>query len=153
MIELMKKSEADLAQWIEQLWPEYLTSMVDAGFTREAAEQNIKGHQERLFLNGRPTPGQHVFDILDDAVRVGTLWIAEPQGGDPSAWFIYDIVIDESRRGSGLGRRAMQAAEQFVRESGGRRLALNVFGPNTVARRLYESMDYRVVAQSMTKDL
>ncbi len=153
MMQLKEKSDADLTQWIEQLWPEYLASMVDAGITREAAEQNIKGHQERLFVNGRPAPGQHVFDILDDDVTVGTLWIAEPQGGDPSAWFIYDIVIDESRRGSGYGRRAMQAAEQFVRESGGQRLGLNVFGPNTVARRLYESMDYRVVAQSMMKDL
>lgn len=153
MMQLVEKSGADLTQWIDQLWPEYLTSMVDAGITREAAEQNIKGHQERLFVNGRPAPGQYIFDILDDAIRVGTLWIAEPQGGDPSAWFIYDIVIDETHRGSGYGRRAMQAAEDFVRESGGQRLALNVFGPNTVARRLYESMHYRVITQSMMKDL
>jgi len=116
-------------------------------------EQNIKGHQERLFVNGRLAPGQHVVDLLDDAIRVGPLWIAEPQGGDPSAWFVDDIVIDESRRGSGYGRRAIQAAEQFVRASGGQRLGLNVFGHNTVARRLYDSMDYRVVAQSMMKDL
>jgi hypothetical protein len=46
----------------------------------------------------------------------------------------------------------MQAAEQYVTSHGGKRLGLNVFGPNTVARSLYESMDYQVLAVGMYKD-
>ena len=47
----------------------------------------------------------------------------------------------------------MEAAEAFVRDRGATRLSLNVFGYNTVARRLYESLDYQVLAVGMYKDL
>jgi ribosomal protein S18 acetylase RimI-like enzyme len=46
----------------------------------------------------------------------------------------------------------MLAAEEFVTSKSGTRLALNVFGSNTVARRLYESLDYQVMSVSMFKD-
>ena len=59
---------------------------------------------------------------------------------------------DGAFRGKGYGRQTMQAAEQYVTSHGGKRLGLNVFGPNTVARRLYESMDYQVLAVGMYKD-
>jgi len=65
---------------------------------------------------------------------------------------VYDIVIDEEFRGEGFGRSAMQAAEDYVKSQGGTRLALNVFGPNAVARGLYESLDYRIMKIGMRKD-
>ena len=36
---------------------------------------------------------------------------------------------------------------------GGTRVGLNVFGPNAVARALYDSLGYRVMATAMYKDL
>jgi ribosomal protein S18 acetylase RimI-like enzyme len=47
----------------------------------------------------------------------------------------------------------MRAAEDYVKSQGGTRLALNVFGPNTVARRLYESLGYKTMAIGMRKNL
>ncbi len=142
-----------MTRWLEQLWTSYYADMIGAGIAEEAAKANIESNREQLFVNDRPGPGQHVFDLVDEDVDVGTLWLAEPGIADPVAWYVYDIVIDESHRARGCGRRAMEAAEQFVREAGGRRLALNVFGSNTVARNLYESLDFQVVAQRMAKDL
>lgn len=142
-----------MASWYAQLWTSYFDDMIAAGIAEEAARANIEQNRERLFVDDRLGPGQHVFDLVDGGADVGTLWLAEPGIADPLAWFVYDIVIDEPHRGRGCGRRAMEAAERFVRESGGQRLALNVFGPNTVARNLYESLDFQVVAQSMAKDL
>jgi RimJ/RimL family protein N-acetyltransferase len=47
----------------------------------------------------------------------------------------------------------MAAAEHLASEIGFTELSLNVFGFNERARRLYDSMDYRVVAVQMTKAL
>ncbi len=68
-------------------------------------------------------------------------------------WWIFDIVIDEPHRGTGLGRPTLRAAEEFVVSHGGTRLGLNVFGPNEVARHLYDAAGYVVSTQQMYKDL
>jgi ribosomal protein S18 acetylase RimI-like enzyme len=47
----------------------------------------------------------------------------------------------------------MLAAEALLREEGKAAVDLNVFGFNTIARHLYESMGYEVVATQMTKKL
>ena len=153
MTELRYKDEAAMSSWFAQLWTSYFDDMIAAGIGEVAAQANINGNRERLFVDDRLGPGQHVFDLVDEGVDVGTLWLAEPGVADPVAWYVYDIVIDEPHRGRGCGRRAMEAAERFVRDAGGQRLALNVFGPNTVARNLYESLEFHVVAQFMAKDL
>jgi ribosomal protein S18 acetylase RimI-like enzyme len=106
-----------------------------------------------LFDGDRPSLGQHILDVVSDGEVVGTLWLGHQSEQSANEWFIYDIVINESLRGTGLGRATMLAAEEFVTAKSGTRLALNVFGPNTAARRLYESLDYEVMATSMYKDL
>ena len=47
----------------------------------------------------------------------------------------------------------MLLAEDQVKTMGGRELGLNVFGFNTVARGLYESLGYETVAIRMSKRL
>jgi ribosomal protein S18 acetylase RimI-like enzyme len=79
--------------------------------------------------------------------------MGRPFSGDGVTWFIYDIEIAKDMRGRGFGRAAMQAAEEWTRERGGTRVALNVFGPNLTARSLYDSLGYEVLATSMFKDI
>ncbi len=62
-------------------------------------------------------------------------------------------MIDPAHRGRGLGRAAMVLAEEAARSQGASELGLNVFGPNTVARRLYESLGYETTAVNMRKPL
>ena len=47
----------------------------------------------------------------------------------------------------------MRAAEHYVLAHGGTSIALNVFGPNTIARALYESMGYEIQNIGMKKTL
>jgi GNAT superfamily N-acetyltransferase len=61
--------------------------------------------------------------------------------------------IEEEHRGKGYGRAAMLAAEQVVQAAGMTHIALNVFGFNTTARAMYDSLRYRVVSTQMTKPL
>jgi len=153
VIRLQTKSPTDTAAWLVLMWSQYADEIVGAGFTPEEAKQNIERNKKSLFENDIPNDSQRIFDVLDDDVAIGSLWLAKREEGNSGEWFIYDIVIDPEHRGKGLGRSTMQAAEEYVRSEGGTRLALNVFGPNTVARKLYESMGYSVLAIGMKKEL
>jgi GNAT superfamily N-acetyltransferase len=66
---------------------------------------------------------------------------------------VFFVQIDEAHRGKGLGRATMFAAEEWTHARGGNRIGLSVFGPNTVARSLYDSLGYEAIAISMYKDL
>ena len=67
--------------------------------------------------------------------------------------FIYFIGIDEGYRGQGYSRAAMLAMENTVKPLGANHIDLNVFGDNTVAVRLYESLGYKTTAMNMRKEI
>jgi ribosomal protein S18 acetylase RimI-like enzyme len=66
---------------------------------------------------------------------------------------MFDIAVDENRRGAGFGRAAMQLAEKAAAEHGAVTLGLNVFGYNTTARGLYDSLGYETTAVQMRKTI
>lgn len=89
---------------------------------------------------GPRTPGHRLWIVHDaEDVPAGMLWV---QLGDGAA-FIYDISMDEDRRGQGLGTQALRAAALETARAGLQTLALNVFGSNEGARRLYTREGYR----------
>jgi GNAT superfamily N-acetyltransferase len=153
VIHLTPKSEADLESFFSTMWASYLDDVLAAGFTPEEASANVERNRAALFVDGVPNDNQHFFNVMDDETPVGSLWLAERPEGAGGEWFVYDIVIDEALRGRGLGRQTMQAAEEYVRAQGAKRLGLNVFGPNVVARTLYESLGFKALAINMRKDL
>lgn len=67
--------------------------------------------------------------------------------------FVYDVEVDAAARGKGYGRGLMLAAEPYARDRGAGVLKLHVFGSNTVARGLYESLGYETTNVSMAKPL
>jgi ribosomal protein S18 acetylase RimI-like enzyme len=152
MIELVEKSDARLAAWLSSMWAEYHADLLAAGMSDEEADKNVERNRATLLDGERSATGQHILDIVSDKAVVGTLWLGHHPNQGPHEWFIYDIVIDEEQRSKGLGRATMLAAEEFVKTKSGTRLGLNVFGTNTIARQLYESLDYQVMSLAMFKD-
>ena len=152
MIQLIEKSPSDLEDWLVGMWAGYPTDLLDAGTTPEDADRNVERNREVLFNGDEPVEGQYFFDVLSDGTIVGSLWLADKKNPEAQDWYIYDIGVNEGFRGQGLGRLTMEAGEEFVKSDGGLRMGLNVFGPNAVARALYESMNYQVMAVSMFKD-
>jgi ribosomal protein S18 acetylase RimI-like enzyme len=129
----------------------YVQDMVTNG-SMSVAEATAKA--ERDFAAALPaalaTPGHTLLFIVDThGARIGRLWFGER----PPAVYLYAIWLDEAVRGRGLGRQAMEWLEHETRRRGLDRIELNVFGGNTTARRLYESLAYREVAISMRKDI
>jgi len=150
VIQLVEKRQPQLKAWLVDMWAHYRDELLRAGETPEGAEQNIARNEAVLFKDGEPAEGQFIFDVVSDDVSIGSLWLGKRSDHE---WYVYDVVIDEGFRGKGFGRQTMQAAEDFAKSKNGSRIALNVFGPNAVARKLYGSMGYNEMAIAMFKDL
>lgn len=63
----------------------------------------------------------------------------------------YEIVIHAQFQRQGHARRAFRALEDKVRQVGLSGIALHVFGHNTGARALYESLGYASTSIAMFK--
>ena len=66
-------------------------------------------------------------------------------------WRLFEVEDQAGHRGKGYGRGAMVLAEEEAQARGHRRIELNVFGGNDVARSLYRSLGFEEVAVSMGK--
>jgi ribosomal protein S18 acetylase RimI-like enzyme len=149
MVKLVEMPPASYDNWKDQIWKAYREEMIRAGTSEAAADENIQENIKELMPNGKLTPGNFVFDVMNAEDHVGYVWLNEKN----SEWFIYDIEIIEKYRRRGFGRETMQAIEAHIRAKGGNVIGLSVFGFNKVAQKLYDSEGYEVTRLSMQKKL
>ncbi len=95
----------------------------------------------------------HLFTavVADEPVGIG--WIELRQRASGTSAYVFDIRLDEDRRGQGLGRALLEALHDAARDLGATSMMLNVFGDNPTAIRLYETSGYAVTAQMMRREL
>jgi ribosomal protein S18 acetylase RimI-like enzyme len=143
--------------WRARTVSEYADEKVrNKRLTTERAAAQAEQETDALLTDGLGTPGHHLFvaEDLASAERVGYLWFG-PRLGDPDpdvAW-LYDIFVEETGRGRGIGRTMMDLLEIEARAAGCRRIELNVFGDNAPANGLYDSAGYVEMTRQMGKDL
>jgi ribosomal protein S18 acetylase RimI-like enzyme len=153
-VEFRPMRDEELPEWLPRLREGYAADMVqNAGATPEAARAKAEADTERLFPDGLPNDEQFVFVIESDGQRAGEVWFAVRDGDFGPVVWVFSVEIDETMRGRGLGRAAMQFVEDEARKRGVPRVALNVMGGNEVARGLYRSLGYAEVAVAMGKDV
>ncbi|MFL5914109.1 MAG: GNAT family N-acetyltransferase [Gaiellaceae bacterium] len=153
-VKLRPMRNDEFADWLPQMRDDYARSMIEeGGVSPESASQRAAAQAEQLFPGERPSAEQLVFVVEADGEAVGELWLADRDDVLQRCLFVYQIHIAEAHRGRGCGKAAMLLAEEEARRRGIDRLALNVFGRNTVARRLYRSLGYDENAIAMSKAL
>ena len=151
----MRKDE--WAAWRERAVSDYADDMMrNEMITREKAMVQAAEETDALLTEGLDTPGHRLFvgEETGSGRRVGHLWYG-PRSRNPDATvaWLYDIYVEDSSRGQGVGRSLMHLLEVEVRVAGLRRIELNVFGDNERAKRLYESLEYVEMARQLGKDL
>lgn len=148
--------DEEYAAWLPLMREGYADAMIDdGGFPPDSARSKAAADMEQLFPGDRPSSEQLVFVIEADGAPVGELWLCEREAdatGQPCL-FVYDVHLHEKARGHGYGKAAMLLAEDEARRRGCRRVSLNVFGRNEVARGLYRSLGYEENAVAMSKTL
>ena len=145
-----------LASWIVSSNEAYRLSRIAAGEAPELAAKRAADSNAQFFPDGAPLPLHQVFDVVDaqqagDTV-VGYLWIG-PQNDSTTEWWVWDVEIDEAHRRKGHARQALLLGEAEARALGAASIGLNVFGFNSGAQALYESLGYGIAAVNMSKKL
>ena len=153
-VQLRPMRDEEFADWLPRMRDDYARSMIEeGGVSPESGTEMAAAQTEQLFPGERPSPEQLVFVVEAEGEAVGELWLADRDDVLGRCLFVYQIFIAGEHRGRGYGKAAMLLAEEEARRRGIPRLALNVFGGNTVARRLYTSLGYVENAVAMSKAL
>lgn len=150
LLEPLPPSEFDA--WAEHSRRGFAAQQVAAGLQpeEEAVASAERGFAE-LLPDGLATPLHHVLRVVDPTEgAVGHLWVRVRPTPDEVEGYVYDVELAPEARGRGLGRATMLAAEELARRLGATVMRLNVFGHNTPAIRLYESLGYTVSSATMT---
>lgn len=122
--------------------------VMNENLSLEEAESQVK----RFVPDGVKTPGHYFLYVVEENEKIGDIWIEIRTRGEVEA-FLWNITIDEKYRGKGYGKETMNSLEVFVREKGARKISLNVFGYNEIARNLYRKTGYSEAAITMVKDI
>lgn len=154
--------QVDVAPMTDERFPSFVEhseaafadDLVASGrYAREDAAAESRRQMRLELPQGLATPGQELFTASVDGTEVGYLWLGtRRRDGRPHA-FILDIEVAEDQRRRGYGRALMHAAEREARRLGADSIGLHVFGFNTAAIELYESLGYRRVEETFLLDL
>ena len=149
-VRLSPVSNSDYARFVEEQVREFASQKVQAGHWRQDEAMALSRHAVEGFLPPEgPRPGHVVWSVLDGSgARVGWIWVGPPPVKTldvPAKRWLYQITVEPSARGKGVGRAALAATEATLAKEGVHELYLNVFRWNTIARSLYDSAGYEVV--------
>ncbi|MEU9794338.1 GNAT family N-acetyltransferase [Streptomyces sparsogenes] len=156
--EVRPMGEAEYPAWLEHERAGYIRDWLERGVPEEAARAKAESAYATLLPDGPATPGALLRVLAHHGTDVGTIWVAVgPEGAEETAdaleaW-VYAVEVAQEHRGHGHGRTLMLAAERDGLAAGARTMALHVFGGNTPALRLYESLGYRPTQYHLYKQL
>ena len=140
---------------IAALFADYAQDLVhEQGLWHGEAEAEAARKRQELLPLGAQTPDTILRTVMAEGRAVGWLWAGRPPvPASPELSWLHHIELDEPHRNRGHGRRAIAAIEAEVAGRGASRLGLNVHGSNAGARRLYQRLGYRLLAQQMARNL
>jgi len=153
VVRLVPMSQEAFTTWRAKLIPGYAAENVASGrWTADEALAQSERQINELLPGGVGSPNQFLWSTVDErGDAAGTLWVGTERRPDHA--FIYDIELDESRRGQGLGTAALGALEDWARAHGITTIGLHVFGRNRGAWRLYQRLGYVETNINMEKQL
>lgn len=147
-VRLVPMTDNDRTAALDGEAAEYGEAKARAGFwSRDVALERARKEIASLVGPDPATRGHAFFVGVDaDGRRVGWAWVGPIPGARPTRTkrWLFQIIVDEPRRGQGYGRALLAAIERRLAEDDVRELRLNVFRYNTVAIALYRSAGYDV---------
>jgi len=153
IVSLDPMTQDEYTAWAEHLVAVYAQDVhLASGQNLDAVIAQTREQFPTWLPEGLATPDSWLFTVRSQDARVGNLWLIR-RPDRPEVGVVNDVEIFEPYRGQGLGRATMLAAEQVFAGQGCIEVSLSVFGFNTAARHLYDSLGYEPVRTLMRKPL
>jgi GNAT superfamily N-acetyltransferase len=145
-------TQDEFVTWHAHTVRSYAADMAAAGVVSDAQAAAESARQfDALLPAGLATADQTFLSLDAGGQQVATIWIGHRYL--PGTSWVYDVEVKEECRGKGYGRAAMLMGERATLAAGNTHLGLNVFGYNSVAIHLYESLGYRAYEHARSLDL
>jgi RimJ/RimL family protein N-acetyltransferase len=146
-------TEAEFAVFKDFMYQDYAESQArGAGVPVEEVSDVTRAQVDHLMQDGLHSPAHRYWKVvIQEGTTVGDLWVQVE--AEKRQAFIYFVGMESYYRGHGYARQALSVLEDLLRAQGVRRISLNVFGDNVVARHLYERLGYQPSAILMRKDM
>jgi GNAT superfamily N-acetyltransferase len=102
-----------------------------------------------VLLDGLTPPGEGTMPgfVWEQGGRVVGTAFARRVHSLSRGWLVSNVAVHPDWQGQGIGRAMLEAALDFARDHGGAWVVLQVRDDNPAARRLYDSLGFRVIAQ------
>lgn len=154
MIQFRPMTEEEFSRFHHESVHRFLDDLAEmSGSGRDEALASSKQIFGEILPDGMRTPGHQFLTILaPNGSPAGVLWIGNRRGKFED-YYLFDIWIDPSFQGRGIGTAAVSYFESEARHLGKKRTSLHVFGHNHRARKLYERLGYGSVSITMQKNL
>jgi len=154
MIMLRPMREDEFPAYLAYFIPDYAQEIA-SNYQLSVADSQIRAKQEIAedLPGGVNTPGQVLLCLMACSEQaeqhVGYLWY-KPDTAMRTV-FIYDFHIFNHCQGQGLGKKALAAFEQKLREQNFQQIRLRVAGDNARAQHVYEKSGFGVTGINMSK--
>lgn len=153
-VQLKPMTQPEYEAWRAGSVEQYSLEFVKSGILGEAeARQRGEADFARLLPDGIATAGHELSSGYDGTEQVGSLWLWVRESEQRAETFVYELAVLPDKRRQGYGRAIMLAAISECRSRGLSAMSLNVFGHNTAARALYDSLGFQVASTTMKLSL
>ena len=135
---------------------EFARDKVTTGtWTEEESLELSEAVYQKYLPDGVQTKEHYLYVIRCGAepTNIGSVWLHVSDAPAGTRAFLYDIILEESYRGRGLGQATMQVLDEAARALGASTIGLHVFGHNPTALHVYQKSGYAITDYQMEKKL
>lgn len=156
MIQLRPMREDEYPGYLAYFIPDYAREIA-VNYRLSTADSFVRAQQEIAedLPEGVNTAGQVLLCLLEQSDNrcrhIGYLWYKPDTA--MRTLFIYDFHIFDTCQDQGLGKQALRAFEQEMRDNHFEQIRLRVAGDNARARHVYEATGFSVTGINMSKKL
>lgn len=147
-MKLRVSNKLEFEKWFEESCQRHAEDRAFLNQTTPEEERvNVDKMTEAMLPEGMSTNNHYFYSMYDETNHnVGFIWFGKlPDIGDDEI-ILLDIMIGESYRKQGYGRKLLTLGQDKMKEKGYKRVLLNVMERN-FAKFLYESLGYKTVKQ------
>ena len=148
----MKMSEHEFNEYYADKLERYAQVLDDnVHEVGESGEIRAKKQLASLLPDGLSTTQHEFYTIQLDDERIGYVWIKIDLPKQTA--FLYEIYIFEAYQSNGYGKEVMYLIEKMLTQQSVVYFKLHVFGSNTRAIDLYNSIGFHALGINMVKEL